>query len=359
MNRTSWASQPVVAFHQATDGFASSRPDAFAGTVPTSRRIAVAARSVAPLAPPLLRVLPEKLARRIAPILGRTERGWRKQQSLSNMKLFLGIENGTESSWEQLWNAHMTHLGQTLVEILTWQDLKTDEVMHRISVRGEEHLREAMGPGRGVMVLVNHLGNFTSLAPCACRLGFAGCTSGNALPTPYLDRVLREILRRFGFDLQLLGSGLPAAAAETFRRGLVFSAFVDYSVAGKRDKWFRFGRAETNVSLGPALLALRHRVPVLCATCRRLDAMHHEVTFHPPLPVAESGDWRVDAHELTARALEVVANGIQENPEQWWPWDWAPLRAVAKQQPRETTRISRFEIAGAEVGSADHPATHR
>ncbi len=272
------------------------------------------------------RCVPERQLLGLAPVLGGMARGRRKQRCLANLKLFLGNEDWPEDQWERLWHAHTRHSGRTIVEVLTWQRLSADEVMGRVSTRGDEHLREALRQGRGVMLFANHLGNFVGLAPGLGRLGLSLCLSGHAMPTAYTETMLRQFMGRFGVRRQLLGRRLLATAAETFRSGSIFGAFVDLSTAGKREEWLRFGRAETNVSIGPALLALRHRVPVICVTCTRLDATRHEVTFHPPLRVAESGDRHVDARLLTAQALEVVAADIRRNPDQWWQWDFAPIR---------------------------------
>ena len=273
-----------------------------------------------------LRQLPEQKTRRFAPLLGKGLRWAHRQESLAHMKCVLGHEDWSEAQWDQLWNAHTRHLGQTILEVLAWQRLPVDQVLARVSVRGDEHLRQVLRAGRGAMVLTNHLGNFVSLAPGFCQLGLEGCSLGNEMPTRRLERMLRDLLRRFGIDRQLLEHGVLTAIAQTFRRGAIVATAVDYFVPGKRDVWLPFGCAETNVGIGPALLALRHRVPAVCVTSARLDAAHHEVTIHPPLHPAESGDAQADARQLTAQALEIVAAGIRQRPEQWWQWDFAPVR---------------------------------
>lgn len=274
----------------------------------------------------LARLVPPKRTMVVAPLLGKLERGHRKRRCIENMMRFLGRESRSETEWEQLWNAHVLHVGQTLLELLAWEQMSAEEVMGRVSVRGAEHLRGALRDGRGAMVLASHTGNFVSVAPAVCRLGLHGCSSGNAMPTPHLEKLFRNLVGRFGMEYRNVGSGIPSAAAATFRQAAQFIAFVDLSLAGKRDEWFPFGQAETNLSLGPALLALKHRVPVLGVSCRRLETTHHEVTFHPALPMEADGDARARARQLTAQALQVVVAEIRQHPAQWWQWDWAPLR---------------------------------
>lgn len=272
----------------------------------------------------------EQQFRKWAPVLGRIVRRPWKNRTIANMKLFLRSAHWTEAQWERLWKANTRHVGQTIVEFIVWHRMSREEVLNRISIRGEHHLHETLRAGRGAMVLASHTGNFLALAPGLHKAGVPAVITGQQMPTPFLRAFLHGFLGRYGARHLKIGQGLlPMAAAESFKRGATFSCFVDYSLAGKRDVWLQFGHAETNVSIGPVLLARRHRVPVLCVSCRRLDASRHEVIFHPPLPMPVTNDARADARLLTEQALQIVAEDIQKNVDQWWEWDWAPLRSRA------------------------------
>jgi lauroyl/myristoyl acyltransferase len=265
----------------------------------------------------------------LAPVIGHVMRRPWKNRTIANMKLFLRSANWSEARWERLWEAHTRHVGQTIVEFIIWHRLPADELLARISIRGEHHFHAALQAGRGVMVLASHLGNFLALAPCLHKLGAQAQMTGQRMPTAFLAAFLDGFVKRYGTGYLNVGEGLlPRAAAKSFRKGAAFSGFVDISAVGKRDVWLQFGRAETNVSIGPVLLARRHRVPVLCVSCRRLDATRHEVTFHPPLSMPVSADGRADARHLTAQALELIAGHIEVDVDQWWQWDRIPLRPL-------------------------------
>lgn len=276
----------------------------------------------------LLRALTEAQTLPLAAFLGYALRRAQKRRALDHMKAFLGHDDWPETRWEQLWNAHLVHLGHTLREVHTWSRLPQEQVHERVTVEGREHVDEALRAGRGAMVLTNHLGNFFCLGPAFCFSGWNVCSMRNPIPVHALEKRVRHFVSRFGGREGYTGSGVPASAAKTFREGGLVFLFADFSLRDERNVWVPFGRLETRVSLGPALLALRHRVPVLCITCERLDVMRHRVTIHPPLAGARSGCFRTDATELTHQALRIVAEAVRRRPEQWWPWDWAPLRSA-------------------------------
>jgi Kdo2-lipid IVA lauroyltransferase/acyltransferase len=303
----------------------------------------------------LTRHVSEQRLLRLAPVIGRMMRCPWKNRTIGNMKLFLEPAEWSEAHWDQLWKAHTRHVGQTIVEFIVWHRLSEEELLTRVSIRGEHHLHGTLRAGRGAMVLTSHLGNFLALAPCLRKLGVPAHITGQQMPTPFVATFLQEFVRRYGTRYLSVGQGhLPLAAAKSFRQGTAFAGFVDISAVGKRDVWLRFGRAETNVSIGPVLLARRHRVPVLCVSCRRLDATRHEVTFHPPLTMPVSADGRADARHLTAQALKLIAGQIENDVDQWWQWDRIPLRPLpAEEHPRASTNGCRTLVDEGKIGRID------
>lgn len=274
----------------------------------------------------LLRVMPEEKVTWLAPHFGHALRWAQKRRVLAHLKQFLRRDDWTTERWDQLWRAHLTHIGHTLREACYWSHLPRQEVLDRVTLEGQEHIHEALRAGRGAMVFINHLGNFLSIAPAFWRAGWKGCVVRNALPMVWLDRRVQDWCTQFGGGQQFIGGGVPAMAARTFRQNTLLFLAVDFSEPDERNVWIPFGPVETRVSLGPALLALRHRVPVLCVTCERLDAMRHRVVVHPPLVRPRTGHAHADARVLTREALRLVTEDVRRHPEQWWPWDWVPLR---------------------------------
>jgi lauroyl/myristoyl acyltransferase len=105
--------------------------------------------------------------------------------------------------------------------------------------------------------------------------------------------------------------------------------FIDYPVVRKHNRLLPFGGATLKVNLGPALLALRHEVPVLCVDCIRTGDNRHRVVVHPRLPRPEAEDREAAAAEMTRHALCLLARGVRAHPDQWWPWDWAEISSPA------------------------------
>lgn len=291
-----------------------------------------------------LQSLPPEKLHRVSVGLIRIYRRLRKAQSIHSMKAVLGRADWTETQWNALWEENCHQVGLTIGEVMRWEQMSLDEAVECVTISGEEHIREALRGNRGVMLWGTHLGNVLSYALAIRRLRLDTWSAGNAMIVRSFQNKLERFARSCGMRYILVGDRLPFHVGETFRRRASFLTFVDFTLPETRDLWIRLGSTETHVSIGPALLALRHRVPVICLTGERLNAMRHRVTFHPPRLPEKSNDFRADATRLTQQAMDIVATEIRSRPEQWWQWDVVPTRSLSGSECSYGHRTSTVSI---------------
>lgn len=134
----------------------------------------------------------------------------------------------------------------------------------------------------------------------------------------------------------------PPSRFDKGRCSLVLSIF---RTPGKRDEWLRFGaRKPMSASARPVGGVTACGV---MRDVRRLDATHHEVTFHSPLTLPVTADPRADARHLTAQALELIGGHMQDDAHQWWQWDQIPLRPTSTPTPGTTICPTLVRRSGA------------
>ncbi|MCX7015258.1 MAG: hypothetical protein NTW86_22335 [Candidatus Sumerlaeota bacterium] len=275
----------------------------------------------------LLRKMPEPEGYRLSRVVGSLfHPPPMRRRSLAMMKAILDRPDWTEAQWRELRKDYFGWTGRMALECLYWLRLPADELRRRVTVRGQEHLDEARRTGRGALLLGSHLGNFISFLARGASLAPEVAALQNRLPAAVLERRFQAFHERFSVQRWKVGETKALRIARILRRNGVILTFVDVSVAPKNNVWVRFGRGETLVSLGPAILALRNRVEALCVTFTPLGNGRHQMDIHPPLPRPCSGDLAEDARRLTQQAVDLVANEVNRRPEQWWPWDAARYR---------------------------------
>jgi lauroyl/myristoyl acyltransferase len=294
-----------------------------------------------------LKRFPKKQAFMLSSLVGVAQRVGARKRSITNLQMVLGNENRTNQHWLELWAQHKSHVGTTAIESIHFGTMTREQLLEHVLLEGEAHLRAALKSGKGVTLLINHLGNVGCIPAALGPRGYDISITGNAMPRPYLEKKINELYAHGGVKRILVGEQLPFKAARAFRRNGIFAAFIDYTVVEKLNYWLPFGKAELNTNIGPAILALRNNAQILYATCRRLPGRRHCLTIHPPSPFVPTGNTVSDALLVTQKAIDFLADELGRRPEQWWPWDCAQIR------PRQ----SQTKVQSSENGAGEKPST--
>jgi lauroyl/myristoyl acyltransferase len=151
------------------------------------------------------------------------------------------------------------------------------------------------------------------------------------MPITYIENRFDQFLHRCGTDRVAIGQDILAAAKAILQSHGVFAAIVDYSVKGKHTEWIEFGNAELQVSLVPAIIALRNHAVVLAADVTPLGDNCHEVSIHPVATRPPTGDLHAQALSMIRDAIKHVYGELQQRPEQWWRWDYPRMRKPESQ----------------------------
>jgi KDO2-lipid IV(A) lauroyltransferase len=207
-----------------------------------------------------------------------------------------------------------------LVDFLETGRMSREELLSRVSIAGEEHLRAARARGKGVFLLSAHFGSWEIGAIVAGLLGEPIAPVVRPLDNPLLEEELGRRRRRFGNrpvpKRQAVKELLRAMA-----RNETVAILVDQNVLPREAIFVPFfGRpAATTPSL--ALLQLKTGAAVVPVfTWPEADG-RYRLEFEPPILPAEFGGADVDREErvrrATARYMEVTEAAIRMDPAAW------------------------------------------
>ncbi len=213
-----------------------------------------------------------------------------------------------------------------------WQNREAFEKY--IRVEGVSDYLKALEKGKGVLLLVGHIGNW-ELLPIASRL------SGKKVNTVYrpldfepLDLFFAYLRTRFGDDV-VPRSGALKKILSFLKQGQTVAMLMDQNVGWRKGVFVEFfgRRACTNKAM--ALLAMKTGaavVPIL--TAREGDA--YRVKWGPEIPLIKTGDKTRDVEENTRQYNNVIEAFIRQYPDQWlWMhqrWKTRPYRPWPRQQ---------------------------
>jgi KDO2-lipid IV(A) lauroyltransferase len=197
--------------------------------------------------------------------------------------------------------------------------LRPPSVMLRlVEVEGLEHLERAATPGRGVLLLTAHLGNWELLAAAHVLTGRPLSEVVRPLDQPVLDRLVARLRRRTGVEVIPKQRGLRGIL-DALRRGRMVGILLDQNASRAEGVFVPFFGTPASTSRGMALAALRSGAPVLPVFIRRGPDGRHRVQIQPEVlrPVNR------DPTAFTAALTAAIEAEVRRVPEQWL---WAHRR---------------------------------
>jgi KDO2-lipid IV(A) lauroyltransferase len=202
------------------------------------------------------------------------------------------------------------HYGRFLVELLRGPD----DPSVRFEAKGLEILDAALARGRGIVLVIPHMGNWEIAGAALARRGTPVTSVAGVQLRPDWTREIRRRRARAGLTIvDASGEGLRLLGAAIQRNEIValhvdgdrFRTGVPVSIAGRA----------ACLPPGPARLAIRHGAALVFGVCVRMRDGRHvgRVVREIPLDSRDSGAVERATREL-ARLLE---EAIREHPEQW------------------------------------------
>jgi KDO2-lipid IV(A) lauroyltransferase len=207
------------------------------------------------------------------------------------------------------------HLADMLVEVLFAHRLiRRSTVGRYMTGRNLDLFDRAVRDGRGAILVIGHQGNWEVIGTAVTLMGYPLHAIARPLDNPYLDRFLNRfrtgtgqgiaskynVLRQIGDLLQQNKIVIFLADQDARRHGL----FVPF-----------FGRPASTFK-APAIMALRHRAPLLIADLYRTGFLRHVGEVHRiDVPAGVTGDDAV--RHLVGTYTRMLEGFIRRHPEQY------------------------------------------
>jgi KDO2-lipid IV(A) lauroyltransferase len=192
------------------------------------------------------------------------------------------------------------------------------------AVDGEAHIDAALAPGRGLILLTAHFGNWELAGRLVLRR-FGRPT--HVLVAAERDPRVEAFLRGAG-PLRFVTSAHPVAGVtllSALRRNEVVAMQGDRGLGTRGDLAVDFFGAPAAFPLGPFVLARAARAPLVPVFCVLRDDHRYAITVGAPIRVAPAGEGAA-----LAAWVRVLEAQVSLHPEQWFNffdvWSGAPAR---------------------------------
>jgi KDO2-lipid IV(A) lauroyltransferase len=219
----------------------------------------------------------------------------------------------TPGERDDLLRRHFEAIGASVVETAMGWFGPEQAVRERVRIEGEQHLRAALGRGRGVILFSAHFTTFEffwpALAPLCPRLSAMYKSARN----PVMNKMMTRGRGRSFTDGLFAKNHIRDLLKSLARNAVVWYA-ADQSFASKGSALLPFFNepAMTNTAIGR--IARASGSVVLPCFCRRLDDSSYLMNIGAPLLNLPSDDPERD----TLRLVRVLEDYIRLCPEQYW-----------------------------------------
>ena len=277
----------------------------------------------------VLGVLPGAVMRRAGHGLGRLAwyiAGNRRRLVQRHLLRILGEEADIKSKSKDMFASY----GRYWAEVFWLRPQRKHELVSTAIIENESGMREAFARGKGMLLILPHMGNWEVAGAVAESLGMPVISAAENLPNPLITEWFVNIRETMGMDIVLTGRGSRATGAllRRLKEGGTVALLADRDVTGRGIPVQFFGE-ETTMPAGPIALAVKTGAPVLVVGSYFENGAGHRYAVSDPLalPVEGTKEQRVATGvQLLADALE---EKIRRKPEDWhlfvpnWPSDRA------------------------------------
>lgn len=270
----------------------------------------------------IISILPLSLVYRLSTFLGNLTyllvRRHRKQ-TIRNLRLAYGNEI-SRAEIKRMARQVFRHYARCVSELVYFYSHRLKEKMLDLinAVEGEEHLKEAVRQGNGVIAIGAHLGNFMLSGPKLSSLGYPNTTIMRQVRDEKLDRMFRRLREDVGYAYipKLPTSRSVKESLKWLKGGGILSLYMDQR-SGQGVEVDFFG-LPTLTATGAAVFALRTGAPVLPIFIVRSNDGFCRLIIDRPVDVVRSGDLERDVQANTAKFTKVIEGYIRKYPTQWF-----------------------------------------
>jgi KDO2-lipid IV(A) lauroyltransferase len=243
----------------------------------------------------------------------------RRHVEIGMKNLSIAFPERTEEERRRILRASYLNLGKGAAEYIRLAGFFHTRLRDRVRYERFHYWDEVAEkhPGKGIVVLSAHFGNFELMACAHAMHGYQinlvhhtqRFLAGDALMTFARERCGVEILRKHS---------AARAVLKALRSGDMVGVPFDQNAKRSEAVWVPFFGEPAATTSGLARMVAMSGAPVIPAfIVREKDGRHHRIEIQDEIPIQHTGDGEADVHENTRRFVKVIEDMVRRYPEQF------------------------------------------
>lgn len=241
-----------------------------------------------------------------------------KEKTRRNLELVLG-ENAPAAERESIGRQAFESAAMTAIETIHALHWTPERFKEAIALRGDEHWRAAFAPGRGVVMVTAHLGNWELTPPAFYYYsGIAVGVMMRSSRNPFVNEMILRTRASRGNPVFTEDSP-PISYFKILRKGGALGLLADQDTRRLKGMFVEFFGRPAITPIGPAFLARKTGAAFIPAFITRLDAdpTRHDFRFLAPMfpdPALSEDD---DIRRMLQYYSTALEEAVRAAPGQW------------------------------------------
>ncbi len=240
--------------------------------------------------------------------------GRRKRIALSNLRLVFGKEK-TEVEMRQILKASYRHLGSTLLEFAALPRLTPAKLAGLVHAEAVEKIGRTRQPGRGLLLLAGHFGNWELLAQSIAIRGYPAHVIGREANVGLLHRYIVGRREAHGNRI-IVKQHAMRKTLSALKKGEIVGILCDQR-GGSRGLLMDFLGHPAPTNADVARLIMTSGAVVMTVFLVRGSDNTHTLHVSDPMVFESTGDRETDVRNVTRQYLATLESFIRRYPEQW------------------------------------------
>ena len=261
----------------------------------------------------------------------------RRKVTLENLRQAFPEKSGDELDTiaRKMWR-HLVLLGCELVHAP--RKIRRSNWHRHVRTKNVDLQVQHLLDDRPVVVVSGHFGNFEVGGWISALLGYQTFSIARPFPNPYLDRYINGLRSSTGQQL-LPKTGSSYDVDRVLSANGILMLLGDQS-AGRKGCWINFFGRPASCHKSVALFSLTQNAPMVVAYSKRVDdrPLQFEIGVMGVYDPKKDGPMSIE--ELTQWHSDLLAEAIQENPEQYFwlhrRWRDPPANVVRRLERQES-----------------------
>jgi KDO2-lipid IV(A) lauroyltransferase len=271
-----------------------------------------------------------------------------KKERLKTIKN-LTIAYGEEKSETEIYKMAKEvfyNLGRGAAELAIKLNTNTEEAyFSNVEIIGWEHADNALMKGKGMIMIIPHLGCWEALPKAWTLLGVKGGAVGKPLKNEKLNNWVLKNREFNGFKVMPLGSSYKTIL-QFIKQNNSLGMLIDQDTSVK-GVFVDFYGKPAYTPIGAAMLALDTDATVLVTSYVRTKGNQYKLICSKPIETIRTGDRKEEIQLNTERYQKAIEKLIKAYPTQWvWMherWKTTPEMIVTKEREKQELRLKRRE----------------